>query len=172
MASSRIHQAVSSQALEHWEPPMHSDASDAVHYGFTLHCILSSCQHQEDSFNQTLNFHAPLSQFPFTRPHNIQPWNTQVDRPPTLDHRPPYFSNCHQASLTSSITQPPLPVALIGEVGQRGGSEVNWSISEGESTGQWSTSVNEPLRWGVCGTYPGAQGENHITFHNQTFTNV
>lgn len=148
---------------------MHSDARDAVHYGSTLHHILSSCQYPEDFFNQTLDFHAPLSQFPFTLPHNIQPWNMQVGRAPTLDRNPPSFSNYHQASLTSSITHPPLPMPLIGEVGHWGGSEVNWSISEGESTGQWSTSVDEPLQWGICGAYSGTQGENHITFHNQMF---
>ena len=169
MASSHFQQTVSSQleASGHWEPP-HADASDAVHHEFTLHYYPSYYQYQEDSFNQTLDFHAPLSQFPFTLPHSIQPWNAQVDGLSMLDHEPPSFSNNHQASLTSSTTQPPFPTTSIGEAGHWGGSEVNWSTPEGESTCQWSTWVGGFLGGETSGASSGAQGENYIAFHKGT----
>ena len=85
-----------------------------------------------------------------------------------LDHKPPYFSNNHQASLTSSITQPPFPTTSIGEAEHWGGSEVNWSTLEGGSTCQWSTWVSGFLGGETSGASSGAQGENYIAFHKGT----
>ena len=85
-----------------------------------------------------------------------------------LDRESPSFSNNHQASLTSSITQPPFHTTSIGEAGHWGDSKADWFALEAENAGQWSTSVDGSLRWETSGASSGAQGENHIDFGKGT----